>query len=180
MSCKFGSLIRNNDIGYYTILESVLCDIYLYIILLFTLNVVLNWCYQLLYYSIRMFLVFVLHSFSIGSFITLYTEICYVNMLYLVFIYGILGLGIMLYFILCFDLSIQLYVYVSFSITFMSTCIIPILSLYKYYSYYLYIHIYKKCSLVSITVVDLTSITMLLYYILFYDNYVLYHYSIAY
>lgn len=141
----------------------MICDIYIYIILLLTCNLMLNWIYQILYYDIRMFLVFVLHSFSIGSFGTLYTEISYNNWISSLMIYGILGLGMILYISISFYLCIQLYVYISFSITFLSTCIITIFNNDLYYKNNEYT--ISLCLLIPITIVDMCSISILSYYI---------------
>ena len=96
----------------------------------------MNWLYQVLYYGVRMWLVFVLHEFSLGSFGELLTVVSDNNMIMNVFYFGLLGMGIIIYLIVVFYLGIQIYVYISFSLYFLSTCILALfndIQINKYY-----------------------------------------------
>ena len=87
-------------------------------ILLICINLICNWLYQILYYGLRMWLVFVLHEFSIGSFGSLSNVICSCNILC-----GLCGIGIILFIVVIVYLCIQIYVYISFSLYFLESTI---------------------------------------------------------
>lgn len=113
----------------------------------------MNWAYQMIYYGARMWLVFVLHSFSLGSFgelITVITDIFYL---------GLLGLGILFYFIVLFYLGIQIYVYISFSLSFLHSTVLLLLSNSFHFTGY---------SLIPVSLVDFSNLNMILYIIIFY------------
>jgi hypothetical protein len=68
-----------------------------------------HWLYQLIYYGIRLFIVMVLHSFSVGC----------INHGLIFYYTSLLTLGCFIDIILLFYISIQLYVIIAFSITFL-------------------------------------------------------------
>lgn len=130
------------------------------------INNIMNWAYQMLYYGVRMWLVFVLHSFSLGSFGELITVITDNNLIFNVFYFGLLGLGIILYLIVFFYLAIQIYVYISFSLSFLHSTVLLL--------FYNYIHIphnnnifsnisNKSVYLIPVSLVDLFSLNTILY-----------------
>jgi hypothetical protein len=79
----------------------------------------LNWVYQVSYFGVRLFLVFVLHSFCLSCFGELYTTCCDQCMVISWPVGGLIGLGIALSLLMVLYLGIQIYVYISFSIGFM-------------------------------------------------------------
>ena len=79
----------------------------------------LNWLYQISYFGVRLFLVFVLHSFCLSCFGELYTICCDRCLLLFCPIGGLFGLGLFLSLLMVLYLLIQIYVYISFSVSFM-------------------------------------------------------------
>ena len=73
-----------------------------------------------------MWVVFVLHEFSLGSFGELLTVVSENSMIMNVFYFGLFGMGIMIYWIVVFYLVVQTYVSRSFSLYFWSTCILSL------------------------------------------------------
>jgi hypothetical protein len=135
------------------------------------INNLMNWAYQMIYYGVRMWLVFVLHSFSLGSFGELITVITDNNLIFNVFYFGLLGLGIILYLIVFFYLAIQIYVYISFSLSFLHSTVLLLLV-----QSHLHIHNNnvnyninnKSIYLIPVSLVDLFNINMIFYIIILY------------
>jgi len=82
-------------------------------------NALFNWLYQISYFGTRLWLVFVLHSFCIGCFGELFTVACDQFFIFSWPIGGFIGLGLPLSLLMIGYLFIQIYVYISFSITFL-------------------------------------------------------------
>jgi len=125
------------------------------------INNLMNWAYQMIYYGVRMWLVFVLHSFSLGSFGELITVITDNNIIFNVLYFGLLGLGIILYLIVFFYLAIQIYVYISFSLSFLHSTVLLLL--------YIPHNIYKSIYLIPVSLVDLFNINTIFYIIVLYS-----------
>lgn len=79
----------------------------------------LSWLYNISYFGVRLFLVFVLHSFCASCFGELYTSCCDQCMFISFPVGGLLGLGTALSLFMVAYLCIQIYVYISFSISFL-------------------------------------------------------------
>lgn len=82
-------------------------------------NALLNWVYQISYFGVRLWLVFVLHSFCIGCFGELFSVATDGLFLFSFPIGGFIGLGLPLSLLMILYLFIQIYVYISFSISFL-------------------------------------------------------------
>jgi hypothetical protein len=126
----------------------------------------MNWAYQMIYYGVRMWLVFVLHSFSLGSFGELITVITDNNIIFNVFYFGLLGLGIILYLIVFFYLAIQIYVYISFSLSFLHSTVLLLLVNYiniPHNSNPFYHFNNKSIYLIPVSLVDLFNINTIFY-----------------
>ena len=135
------------------------------------LNNIMNWAYQMLYYGVRMWLVFVLHSFSLGSFGELISVITDNNLIINLFYIGLLGLGIILYLIVIFYLGIQIYVYISFSLSFLHSTILLLLVNNIHYNYNsLYNNNINNnlIYLIPVSLVDVININIIFYIIILY------------
>jgi hypothetical protein len=136
------------------------------------INNLMNWAYQMIYYGVRMWLVFVLHSFSLGSFGELITVITDNNLIFNVFYIGLIGLGINLYLLVIFYLGIQIYVYISFSLSFLHSTVL--LLLYNYISIPHNNNVFnninnKSLYLIPVSLVDVININMIFYIIILYS-----------
>lgn len=137
------------------------------------LNNIMNWAYQMLYYGVRMWLVFVLHSFSLGSFGELISVITDNNNIINVFYAGLLGLGIILYLIVIFYLAIQIYVYISFSLSFLHSTILLLFVNNENYIHNTYRNYSSNINniyyLIPVSLVDLVNINIIFYIIILYS-----------
>jgi hypothetical protein len=131
---------------------------------------IMNWAYQMIYYGVRMWLVFVLHSFSLGSFGELITVITDHNF---IFYFGFLGLGIVLYLIVFFYLAIQIYVYISFSLSFLHSTVLLLLyhSLFNHIPHNNNIFHHKSVYLIPVSLVDLFQLHTIFYILLLYISF---------
>lgn len=136
------------------------------------INNIMNWLYQMIYYGVRLWLVFVLHSFSLGCFGELITIITDNNLFFNFFYFGLLGIGIFLFLLVVFYLSIQIYVYISFSLSFLHSTILllfyePIypssLNIHSNSSFLSSINIVNKYLLIPVSLVDLISLNTIFY-----------------
>jgi hypothetical protein len=87
-------------------------------------NALINWVYQCSYFGTRLWLVFVLHSFCLGCFGELFTVATDGFFLLSWPIGGFIGLGLPLSLLMVGYLLIQIYVYISFSVTFLFDTVI--------------------------------------------------------
>jgi hypothetical protein len=78
----------------------------------------LGWLYQVSYFGVRLFLVFVLHAFCLSCFGELYTSCTDKCMLIAWPVGGFMGLGMALSLLMVLYLFIQIYVYISFTLSF--------------------------------------------------------------
>lgn len=78
-----------------------------------------NWAYTALYLGFRMWLVFVLHAFCLACFAELYTVACDLALMWAWPIGGLLGIGLFFGLMGTGYLAIQVYVYLSFSLSFL-------------------------------------------------------------
>jgi hypothetical protein len=146
------------------------------------INNVMNWLYQMIYYGVRLWLVFVLHSFSLGCFGELLTVITDNNMILNVFFFGLLGLGIMVFLLVFFYLGIQIYVYISFSLSFLHSTML-LLFVHPLYPSSLHntvmpsaysnsnsnsLSISNTYLLIPVSLVDVLSLNMILYVVILY------------
>ena len=83
---------------------------------------VVNWVYQCVYFGLRMWLVFVLHAFSVGCFMSLWDGFAGAMGLGVLALGGILGAAVVLGGMCLGYLGIQVYVYVSFMCSFLYYC----------------------------------------------------------
>jgi hypothetical protein len=90
-----------------------------------SIHCLVNWVYQVSYLGIRLWLVFILHSFCLSSISELYTTFLD-KYLGLFLPFGILGLSVMIGFGQIYYLFIQIYVYISFSLYFLFSCVLSI------------------------------------------------------
>jgi hypothetical protein len=106
----------------YSVFIFLYLDLNLCLFLFSSMNFLINWFYQCLYYGIRMWLVFILHSFSLCCFGDCYALFSdkLLNILY----YGFLSIGFILAIIVLSYLGIQIYVYLSFSHSFIHSTIL--------------------------------------------------------
>ena len=144
----------------------LLCDISIVLSIVRSIYYLLNWLYQVLYYGVRMWLVFVLHEFSLGSFGELLTVVSDNNMIMNVFYFGLLGMGIIIYLIVVFYLGIQIYVYISFSLYFLSTCILALFNDIQINKLINVNDMMKYYYLVPVSLVDVVNINIILYVVL--------------
>ena len=84
---------------------------------------IVNWCYQCCYFGLRMWLVFVLHAFSVGCFMSLWDGFTGAMGLGVLALGGLLGAAIVLGGMCLGYLGIQVYVYVSFMTSFLYYCV---------------------------------------------------------
>ena len=130
---------------------------------------IMNWAYQMIYYGVRMWLVFVLHSFSLGSFGELITVITDNNLIINVFYFGLLGLGIILYLIVFFYLAIQIYVYISFSLSFLHSTVLLLFTNWVHIPANNNMNrINRSIYLIPVSLVDLFNCNSILYILLLY------------
>lgn len=148
-------------------------------------NNIMNWLYQMIYYGVRLWLVFVLHSFSLGCFGELLTVITDNNLILNIYYFGLLGLGLMLFLLVVFYLSIQIYVYISFSLSFLHSTML----LLFYHPIYpsanpssnsslcslhpglrVWSSVFSRYLLIPVSLVDVLSINMILYVIVLYSS----------
>lgn len=144
----------------------LLCDISIVLSIIRSIYYLLNWLYQVLYYGVRMWLVFVLHEFSLGSFGELLTVVSDNNMIMNIFYFGLLGMGIIIYLIVVFYLGIQIYVYISFSLYFLSTCILALFNDIQINKLINVNDMIKYYYLVPVSLVDVVNINIILYVVL--------------
>jgi hypothetical protein len=122
--------------------------------------------YQVIYYGVRMWLVFVLHEFSIGSFGSLMTVVSDSNIIINIFYFGILGMGIIIYIIVIFYLGIQIYVYISFSIYFLSSCILSLINDIQKNKLVSVNDMIRYNYIVPVSLVDVVNINIIIYVVL--------------
>lgn len=150
-----------------------ICDLSSIMNLYRGLNNIMNWLYQMIYYGVRLWLVFVLHSFSLGCFGELITVITDNNMILNVFYFGFLGLGLMLFLLVVFYLGIQIYVYISFSLSFLHSTILLLFTQPISPSTNLIpsstLSISNSYLLIPVSLVDVFSLNMIFYIIILYS-----------
>ena len=175
---KYNSILQiyngtNYNDNYTTILNTTLIkDINNIMSIYRGLNNIMNWAYQMIYYGVRMWLVFVLHSFSLGSFGELITVITDNNLIINVFYVGLLGLGIILYLIVIFYLAIQIYVYISFSLSFLHSTVLLLLVNNNHYTHnhnLTYNINNNSYYLIPVSLVDLININIIFYILILYS-----------
>lgn len=125
---------------------SLLADVLSLTVLARTVYGLGNYLFQMTYFSFRLWLVFVLHAFCLGAFMELYSAL--LSLLPMDLSLGLLCLGLMLGLMLVGYLSIQLYVYLSFSVSFLSNGVLAW---------------WNGLSLVAVSLVDLGSSNLLFF-----------------
>ena len=165
-------LIINNRIYYRELIISsnynrkynkIMEDIFCITTLLKGFNGLINWLYQICYFGVRLWLVFILHSFCLGCFGELFS--IFTDQLLLLFpLYGIIGLGLPLSLLMILYLLLQIYVYISFSITFLFS---TILSYFRNdFFHFLSFHGPHTFKLIPVSIIDLCPTHLYIYLLL--------------
>lgn len=151
----------------------IISDISIILTIIRSIYYIMNWLYQVLYYGVRMWLVFVLHEFSLGSFGSLMTVVSDSNIIINIYYFGLLGMGIIIYLIVIFYLGIQIYVYISFSLYFLSSCILSLLNIIQTNKLIPVKDMIRYYYLVPVSLVDVVNINMIIYVILLLSMFVI-------
>jgi hypothetical protein len=144
----------------------IVTDISIVLTIIRSIYYIMNWMYQVIYYGVRMWLVFVLHEFSLGSFGSLMTVVSDSNIIINIFYFGILGMGIIIYIIVIFYLGIQIYVYISFSIYFLSSCILSLINDIQNNKLVSVNDMIRYNYIVPVSLVDVVNINIIIYVVL--------------
>ena len=124
-----------------------------------------NWGYHMIYYGVRMWLVFVLHSFSLGSFAQL--MVVHNVVLHLTFSF----LGFLLFLIVFCYLAIQIYVYIEFATSFLDTTILILFPSFSYFPCNISTSIssllFIPVSLLDLIHIHMISFILLVYFLVF-------------